>query len=234
MGLVMCAAILEWFLWVAAFMYCLVKVFIKAEHWSIRVLAVIMMILFTGLRLMFLPIMIVTLPLPSRITRHFPVNIVTFFQWFGFWSFAGLLTIPWLFCVYQLVTHSLGRNKRVKYVLDELSAPKVVVVMPCYKEDPDILMRSMDSVITCDYPPSCIHVFLSFDGDEEDELFFRTIERLGVPLDMDKYPQSIDVAYQHARVTISKFPHGGKRHCQKKTFKLIDKIYREYLSLIHI
>lgn len=40
-GLVMLAAVLEWFLWIAAFMYCLVKVFMKAEHWTIRLLSVL-------------------------------------------------------------------------------------------------------------------------------------------------------------------------------------------------
>lgn len=50
MGFVLSAASLEWFLWLAAFLYCLVKVFIKAEHWTIRFLSVIMMISFTLLR----------------------------------------------------------------------------------------------------------------------------------------------------------------------------------------
>lgn len=69
MGLVMCAALLEWFLWLvkipldklpywiriliswqAAFLYCLVKVFQKADAWHIRVLALFMMIIFTALR----------------------------------------------------------------------------------------------------------------------------------------------------------------------------------------
>lgn len=49
-GIVMLMALLEWFLWIAAFMYCLVKVFIKAEHWTIRFLAIIVAILFTGFR----------------------------------------------------------------------------------------------------------------------------------------------------------------------------------------
>lgn len=49
-GSVMLAAFLEWFLWLAAFLYCLVKVFQKAEHWSIRILAVVMMFVFTVLR----------------------------------------------------------------------------------------------------------------------------------------------------------------------------------------
>jgi chitin synthase len=46
----MLAAFLEWFLWLAAFLYCLVKVFQKAENVSIKILAVVMMIAFTLLR----------------------------------------------------------------------------------------------------------------------------------------------------------------------------------------
>lgn len=174
--------------------------------------------------------MVVTLPLPSHITQYFPLSLVTVLQWFGFWTFAALLTIPWLLCVYQIVTHSLGRTKRIKQILDEHSAPKVVIVMPCYKEDPETLVTAIDSVVDCDYPPSCIHVFLSFDGDQEDELYLKTIEKLGVPLSLDTYPKSIDVTYRTARITVSRFLHGGKRHCQKATFKLIDKVYTEYLK----
>lgn len=174
--------------------------------------------------------MVVTLPLPPQVTQYFPLKLVSFLQWFAFWTFAGLLTIPWLFCVFQLVTHDIGRNKKIKHVLDEHTAPKVVIVMPCYKEIPEVLLRTVDSIVDCEYPPSCMHVFLSFDGDQEDELYLNTIEKLGVPLTLDSYPKSIDVVYRSCRITISRFPHGGKRACQKKTFKLIDKIYTEYLK----
>ncbi|KAF2668474.1 hypothetical protein BT63DRAFT_456116 [Microthyrium microscopicum] len=229
-GFIMLAALLEWFLWVAAFMYCLVKVYIKADQWSVKLLAVFMMFLFLAFRGIFLPVMLVTLPLPGQVTQYFPFHLVEFLQWFAFWSFAGLLSVPWLFCVYQLVTHDLGRKQRIKQVLDEHSAPKVVIVLPCYKEIPDVLIRTVDSIVDCDYPPSCMHVFLSFDGHEEDELYLNTIERLGVPLTLDSYPKSIDVAYRGCRITVSRFIHGGKRSTQKKTFKLIDKIYTEYLK----
>jgi len=46
----MLAAVLEWILWLLAFLYCLVKVFVKAENAGIRVLAVVVGILFTALR----------------------------------------------------------------------------------------------------------------------------------------------------------------------------------------
>jgi chitin synthase len=46
----MLAAFIEWLLWLGAFLFCLGKVFQKAEHWSTRVIAVAMMFLFTALR----------------------------------------------------------------------------------------------------------------------------------------------------------------------------------------
>lgn len=50
LGPVLVAALVEWFLWLAAFLYCLAKVFQKADRCSVRVLAVVMMFLFSGLR----------------------------------------------------------------------------------------------------------------------------------------------------------------------------------------
>lgn len=46
----MLAAFFEWVLWLAAFIYCLVKVYHKADHWSIKVLALVMIVLFTLMR----------------------------------------------------------------------------------------------------------------------------------------------------------------------------------------
>lgn len=46
----MAAAVLEWVLWLAAFMYCLVKVYQKAEHWSVKALAVVVGMVFALLR----------------------------------------------------------------------------------------------------------------------------------------------------------------------------------------
>ena len=127
-GSVMLAALLEWILWLLAFVYCLCKVFQKADgegRWSIRILATLNIVFFVAMRCVFLPIMVVTLPLPSQVVQYFPRQMVSILQWFAFWSFAGLLTVPWLFCVYQLVTHNVGRTRQIRTVLDEASAPKV-------------------------------------------------------------------------------------------------------------
>ncbi|KAH8719039.1 Chitin synthase D [Beauveria bassiana] len=214
-GVVMLMALLEWFLWLSAFMYCIFKAFKKAEHWSINVLCIVVGLAFVLMR---------------QITRYWPERAAMALQSFAFWSFAILLTVPWLFCIYQLVTNQLGRTKRIKLVLDDVTAPKVVIVMPCYREEPDVLVTAINSVVDCDYPAACIHVFLSFDGDQQDELYLNTIAKLGVPESTGSYPRSIDVMYKSSRVTVSRFPHGGKRHCQKMTFRLIDKVYERYLK----
>lgn len=49
-GFVMLAAFVEWILWLAAFIYCLWKVFRKAEHWTVMLLAVVVGTVFTILR----------------------------------------------------------------------------------------------------------------------------------------------------------------------------------------
>lgn len=174
--------------------------------------------------------MVVILPLPRVLTQYFPRNVVSVFQWFAFWAFAVLLILPWLLCVYRVVTNSLGRAKRIKKVLDHHTAPKVMVVMPVYKEDPKTLIKAINSVVDSDYPARCIHVFLSYDGGVVDEQYLRVVHHLGIPISLKSYPQSIDVTYKGARITVSRFKHGGKRHCQKLTFKLIEKVYAEYLK----
>ena len=64
----------------------------KAENWSVRVLAVANMIFFVAMRCVFLPIMVVTLPLPSQVVRVFPEDVVGILQWV---SEVGDLRLPY-------------------------------------------------------------------------------------------------------------------------------------------
>jgi chitin synthase len=49
-GPILLAALLEWFLWLAAFIYCLVKACRKADHWSQRFLAIALIVFFLLMR----------------------------------------------------------------------------------------------------------------------------------------------------------------------------------------
>ncbi|KAM3548773.1 hypothetical protein MY1884_009034 [Beauveria asiatica] len=50
--------------------------------------------------------------------------------------------------------------------------------MPIYRQELDVLVTAMNSVVSCDYPPACIHAFLSFDDLEyvHGKLSERTVE----------------------------------------------------------
>jgi chitin synthase len=80
-GSIMLAALLEWILWLLAFLFCLAKVVQKADKWSVRILAVSNMVFFVAMRCVFLPIMVVTLPLPSQVVSVFPKEVVGVLQW---------------------------------------------------------------------------------------------------------------------------------------------------------
>lgn len=234
-GVFALAALVEWIFWLLAFLYCLFMCLKKAKTWSTRILAILNIIVFTVLRLAFLGVMVATIPLPQAVTQRIPAEYMLYFQLFAFYAFAGLITIPWYFCLYQLIVKHVGRKQRIKDLVNERTAPKTVIVMPCYNEKPEVLMATIDSIVGCDYPASCMHVFLSFDGEATTLDYFSLIQSLGVPLntvmmDNGSYPKSIDICYRDCRITVSRFPHGGKRHCQKLTFKLIEKVYCEFLK----
>jgi chitin synthase len=80
-GTIMVAALLEWILWLLAFLFRLAKVVQKADKWSVRILAVSNMVFFVAMRCVFLPIMVVTLPLPSQVVSLFPKEVVGVLQW---------------------------------------------------------------------------------------------------------------------------------------------------------
>lgn len=91
----------------------------------------------TSNRVIFLPIMIFTLPLPSAATKHFPTDLTRVLQWIAFYAFIVVLSVPWILCIYQHLTSKLGRKKKMKQILTEETAPKVVVVMPGKQKSPD-------------------------------------------------------------------------------------------------
>lgn len=94
-GSIMLAALLEWILWLLAFLFCLGKVLQKAEDWSVRVLAVGNMVFFVMMRCVFLPIMVVTLPLPSEVVKVFPHGVVGVLQWVSYVRSSGSLHSVW-------------------------------------------------------------------------------------------------------------------------------------------
>ena len=115
-GSIMLAALLEWILWLLAFLFCLAKVVQKAENWSVRVLALANMAFFVAMRCIFLPIVVVTLPLPQQVVRVFPEDVVGVLQWvclqgrcYDFVSgipLVGWLTLNSMFSLRDMFSHT--------------------------------------------------------------------------------------------------------------------------------
>ncbi|KAG0085289.1 hypothetical protein BGZ92_009103 [Podila epicladia] len=100
--------------------------------------------------------------------------------------------------------------------------------MPVYNELPEVLHVAICSAIDGDYPKEHLHIFISFDNDATSDLYRALIRNLGVPADNDYYPPVLDLYFRGVQITVSRFPHGGKRLTQKKTFGLINSIYKNY------
>jgi hypothetical protein len=70
---------------------------------------------------------------------------------------------------------SIWQKAQIKYVLDGVSAPKVMLVMLVYTEPPECLFKALDSFVSCHCPAAYIRVFVSFDGDEADEPYYTSV-----------------------------------------------------------
>ncbi|KAK9462285.1 chitin synthase-domain-containing protein, partial [Lipomyces oligophaga] len=173
--------------------------------------------------------MAVTIPLPEDFRGKLPSAVSNSFSLFSTIAFSILLAVPWCLCLLHLVRQEFFKKKKLREPLTEETAPKVVVIMPCYHEIPSVLMKAIDSACEANYPKSCLHLYVSFDGADIDDLYLSTLTSLGIPVPLPEYPVSIDLTYRGVRITVSRFVHGGKRHCQKKSFRLVDKMYSEYL-----
>lgn len=57
-------------------------------------------------------------------------------------------------------------NKSGVLQSQQMQAPMIFVIMPCYREREDVLMGSISSVLNSNYPKHCIHLMVSFDGLE--------------------------------------------------------------------
>ncbi|KAJ6258269.1 Chitin synthase [Drechslerella dactyloides] len=227
------AILVEWVAWLLAFLYCFYHCLVKAirsKDYTKIFLTVIITTLFTALRLFFIPVLIVSIPLPAALRARLPDSWATLLELIAFYAFVVLLLFPASIIIFNMFNRTIGRKALYASLLTD-DAPKIAIIMPCYNELAENVMKCINSIAGQDYPMSCLHVCLSFDSDEVNKEYLEVLNRLGVPtVRKNKYPVSIDVRFQGMRVTVSRYKHGGKRHTQKKTFQMIDKLYEKYLE----
>ncbi|KAF9967523.1 hypothetical protein BGZ70_009202 [Mortierella alpina] len=220
--------------------YSFVMVHLKAKaakRRGVQYTSLFIMIVFWVLRIFFLGAMLSLVPVPhwqgmstqpSESHQFIPSWIITASQYVAFSLVFLLLLMPTVISIHQLFTSPANVKEEIDAIRTTSTFPRVLIVMPVYNELPEILHVAICSAIEGDYPKEHLHIFISFDNDATSDLYRALIRSLGVPADGDYYPPVLDLYYRGVQITVSRFPHGGKRLTQKKTFGLINSIYKEY------
>ena len=130
------------------------------------------------------------------------------------------------------------------------SVPYVNIVMPIYNEPLPSLMAAVNSIVDSKYPADRIELLMAFDDHQQTNLYLSTIyclthhvhntsgsiskteyenieeniQHLKKTESMNiDYPDVFIIEYRGIKITICRFPHGGKRHVQECAFHLLRK-----------
>lgn len=94
----------------------------------------------------------------------------------------------------------------------------VNIVMPIYNETPEALWKAIESVKALDYDLDKIHLYLAFDDDKQPDAFKYAMEKWGKSI--ESAGEIVEVE-DSVRVSICRFPHGGKKSAQQGAYNLI-------------
>ncbi|KAF9164822.1 hypothetical protein BGX21_000785 [Mortierella sp. AD011] len=239
-GILACMALAEIVSVAGSLTYSFIKVHSKAKaagQRGVQYLSLIMLVIFWVAKVFFLGSMFSLIPVPhwqgmqgdhAQDHQFIPAIAITISQYISFSLVALLLVMPTLVSLNQLLTSPRDVKEKLEAVRTTSTFPRVLIVMPVYNELPEVLHVAICSAIDGDYPKEHLHIFISFDNDAISDLYRALIRNLGIPADGDYYPPVLDLYFRGVQITVSRFPHGGKRLTQKKTFGLINSIYKEY------
>ncbi|KAF9423734.1 hypothetical protein BGZ94_008197 [Podila epigama] len=238
-GVLLLMALAEIFAFTWSLTYSFIKVHQKARaagRRGVQYTSLLMLVIFWGTRIIFLAAMLSLVPIPhwqgmsaeDSKFQFLPEEVIIISQYFAFSLVGLLLVLPMLISIHQLWTSPTNVKEQLDEMRTTSTFPRVLIVMPVYNELPEVLHLAICSAIDGDYPKEHLHIFISFDNDAISDLYRALISSLGVPSDGDYYPPVLDLYYRGVQITVSRFPHGGKRLTQKKTFGVINSIYRNY------
>ncbi|KAF9208770.1 hypothetical protein BGZ59_010445 [Podila verticillata] len=238
-GVLLLMALAEIVAFTGSLTYSFIKVHQKAKaarRRGVQYTSLVILVIFWVLRLIFLAAMLSLVPIPHwQGTRHkeenhqlIPAPIIKYSQYTAFGLVGLLLVLPTVISLHQLMTSPTNIKEQLDAIRTTSTFPRVLIVMPVYNELPEVLHVAICSAIDGDYPKEHLHIFISFDNDATSDLYRALIRNLGVPADNDYYPPVLDLYFRGVQITVSRFPHGGKRLTQKKTFGLINSIYKNY------
>ena len=108
--------------------------------------------------------------------------------------------------------------------------PMTLVIVPCHREPLAAVLASVNSVAHSVYTHNRIHIFLSFDGPQNMNIFTELVAIIGARKNNSfKFPCA-ETNIGNAQLTICLFEHGGKDRCQYHTLEYIKRHHPRYFQ----
>lgn len=111
-----------------------------------------------------------------------------------------------------------------------MQLPMTVVIMPCHRESLAVVLASVNSVAQSTYTHDRIHIFLSFDGLQNTDIFAKLVDTVGARKNASRQFPCAEIGIGNAKLTVCLFEHGGKPRCQGQTMKYIKRYHDEYFQ----
>ncbi|KAL5040488.1 hypothetical protein RTP6_007488 [Batrachochytrium dendrobatidis] len=220
---------------------------IRATRGLEKFFPIMVAVLFLVFRFLYLPFLMLLIPIPN--IWHFPKIVfkITFVGLFLLYVIVFLITImiaaSW--AIKYRIWRNSGRHEdkvlkrarfRVRKRIRHNRIPQIIVVMPIYNEEPEALINGVKSVVDSIYPSARVTVFLSFDYDQESPLFLHLMKFLtqNPTEEPGRYSNRTVLYYKGVQFVINRFPHGGKRGTQAHTFQQIKQMYSAVESQTYV
>ncbi|RUS27674.1 chitin synthase-domain-containing protein [Jimgerdemannia flammicorona] len=188
---------------------------------------------------------------PSWLTGAFHVLFIVVTLWFTFFLVMPTLLIPICWYYFGLGDkrlekdhrRTINRNKSTTSKKSNLSIRRfvglddsgvwrdqkyhVICIVPIYNEEPDLLWKGITALLNSRFSKRRLELHLSFDNPEVSDLFKDLLMRFRKANENRKiqYKQVSEATTQFlhhgALIYIHRWPHGGKRATQAKTFNFI-------------
>lgn len=94
----------------------------------------------------------------------------------------------------------------------------VKIVMPIYNETPEALWKAIESVKGLEYELDKVQLYLAFDDDKEPDAFKYVMEMWGKSIEDAGSIVEVD---DKIRISVCRFPHGGKKSAQEGAYNVI-------------
>ncbi|KAK1761862.1 hypothetical protein QBC33DRAFT_317262 [Phialemonium atrogriseum] len=109
-------------------------------------------------------------------------------------------------------------------------SPMTLVIIPCYREPLSMVMASIDSVATSAYNRDRIHIFLSFDGPQNNAVFKQISRIAKAKTAPSRESLCAEGVIGDVNLTLCVFEHGGKTQCQGQTVDCIKRYHGNYME----